>query len=152
VPFDSLDSDVAKLVGDLPVLIGVRLVNGKSITISDCEFDIAGAPVLTKGPISVFGAGIFATGQCSGLRIEGNQFSGPTVEKPSPFWTGFLLVPSVALNSSSESSSGTSYSAANGGTVVPSSLSDAIFEKNSFARSQMAALILGEAETVEFRR
>lgn len=229
----SLDPTIAALVENLVVSIGVRPVNCTGITIENCQFDFADFEEDISNANAVpFGVGIFASGPCTGLQVQNNQFAGI-----GDFLAGFLLAPSVsfkpatifrrppirfgeaapisetpvlaesaaapdvftekarsesagqfvatpkavkakaaklnpvleesgAINTTTETLSGlatlgnlqnilnlgtaTPNLAANGGTVVSSTLNDTTFKDNSFSGMTVAVFVLGKSEAVEF--
>ncbi len=207
----SLDPDVASIIQNLAVSIGVRMVGTTDIAIENCVFQLEAvlkqeAAVINQNALS-FGAGVFASGQNEGFTLQGSQFS-----ELGNFSTGFLLAPSASFaappapapapapptgvtgvvdkapitGTASEIAnsgtlkaraevvnlpttftsptlslsgtlkniltSGTSVSnlAANGGTVVPATIDEAVFRNNSFADMTVAVLVLGESGQVEF--
>ncbi len=55
--------------------IGIGLQDAETITIEDCQFLFANPATPAKGSLLVyFGAGIYASGNCSGLRLLSNRF------------------------------------------------------------------------------
>jgi hypothetical protein len=104
LPLTSLTADVASLLKGLLVSIGVRMVNASNVTISNCSFDLASTKQQEQQDDSaLFAAGIFASGENDGVRVEGNQFIPDTANKriygQQSFLTGFLLASSVSFGS-----------------------------------------------------
>jgi hypothetical protein len=96
----SIDSSVASMVQNLLVCIGIRIVNGISITITQCAFGLGyTSEKVSVDNSSLFAAGIFLNGQSSSLKIESNEFIARTVDRPSSdiFTTGVLLASSVSF-------------------------------------------------------
>ena len=96
----SIDSSVASMVQNLLVCIGIRIVNGISITITQCAFGLGyTSEKYSVDNSSLFAAGIFLNGQSSGLKIENNEFIARTIDRPSSeiFTTGVLLASSVSF-------------------------------------------------------
>jgi hypothetical protein len=177
VPVSSLDPDVQAVVNNLVVSIGVRPVNCSGLTVENCQFGFADFEEDIPNPnAQPFGVGIFASGQASGWRVSGTTFEGV-----GDFLAGILVAPEVVFASGSASASGlrakkeelaagsasalqsrihiilnlgtaTPQLAAGGGTVLPSSLNEAVFEENSFSGLTIGALVLGATQTVQFAR
>jgi len=159
----TLRTDVKALAG-LTVSIGVRAVNCTGLTIELCQFDFSALADLD----SAFGVGVFASGQCRQWRLAGNEFTGN-----GTFQAGFLLAPSVlSFNTPKkkpivinrgpsdtlvrgeafiENATATVVAASQGGKVVASSLSDAVFANNSFSELTVAALIHAQCQAVDFQ-
>lgn len=94
LPVTSLDPDVQTVVRNLQVSIGVRPVSCTALTIEKCRFQLGGPRDRAADNAIPFRVGVFAAGECSDWRLEGNEFLGAI-----PFAAGFLLAPSVSFNS-----------------------------------------------------
>jgi malectin (di-glucose binding ER protein)/uncharacterized protein DUF6519 len=88
----SLPPDMQVTVRNLVVSIGVRVVNGTSLSIRDCAFDFGDFEEDLSDKTG-FGAGVFGGGRNDGIVLEGNSFAGV-----GPFMVGYLLAPAVAFN------------------------------------------------------
>lgn len=120
VTLGNLPADAERALNNLYTSIGVRAVSCSSLTIEDCRFELPVLGVDAKQDTNLFGAGVFAAGDCSGLRLERNEFlwlgalrlaprgrlsSGTALNKGNyaasesinPFTAGYVLAPSVSL-------------------------------------------------------
>jgi malectin (di-glucose binding ER protein)/uncharacterized protein DUF6519 len=88
----SLPPDVQAIVRNLVVSIGVRVINGTTLSVTGCAFDF-GDFEEDLSDRTGFGVGIFGGGRNDGLVIEGNSFAGI-----GPFIAGYLLAPAVVFN------------------------------------------------------
>ncbi|MGH9586616.1 MAG: malectin domain-containing carbohydrate-binding protein, partial [Acidobacteriaceae bacterium] len=98
----AMPSDVASMAGSLVVSIGVRIINGSEITITDCAFGVASRGLASnqQRPSALFSAGIFASGQNDGIRVEGNQFIlnlRKEIITADNFIAGFVLSSTVSF-------------------------------------------------------
>jgi hypothetical protein len=91
-------SAIDAVAGNSYVSIGIRPVNCAALEISDCIFLFSAAeqPPATR---TVFGAGVFAAGDCPGLLLNRNQFLRPQVqgkdEGSEYVLAGYLLTPTL---------------------------------------------------------
>lgn len=143
LPISSFAPYVQSVVNKLAVSVAVRPISCSSLTIENCRFEFPDLRSRYKGTVDIFfdtiGVGIFAGGVCDGLELIGNVFEGG-----DGFGVGFLLCPAVAFTPPSINT----VSAAGGGQVLPATLDQAVFEKNSFTDLTIPALIIGECATV----
>jgi hypothetical protein len=71
----ALPSAVASMVQNLLVSIGVRIVNGKDISVQNCTLLLAdSAAALLTARTALFAAGIFLNGETGGLTVGGCEF------------------------------------------------------------------------------
>lgn len=102
LPVASMPADVATMVSGLIVSIGIRIIGSSEITVHNCAFGIASRSLASNQtkPTALFAAGIFASGQNDGIRIEGNQFI-PDLQKEiitsDNFLAGFVLASTVSF-------------------------------------------------------
>ncbi|HEY4989811.1 MAG TPA: DUF6519 domain-containing protein, partial [Opitutaceae bacterium] len=99
LPLTALDPDVAELAARITASIGVRLVSTEGVTIEDCAFtfpEFSDGFFLEAANFRQFplGIGIFASGEHTGLNVQGNEF---TATSGGGFSAGFLLAPSVSF-------------------------------------------------------
>ncbi|HEU5200743.1 MAG TPA: DUF6519 domain-containing protein [Ktedonobacterales bacterium] len=124
---------------DLSTSVGVRALQSAFLTVRDCRFTFS-----LSGRQNVFGAGIFAGGECQGLVVEGNQFSyaGQALQvfqQPLGLLFGLLITPSAIVQTqTSGTATGTNVPR---GTLVPSQVQGASFRNNQFAGLTAAALV-----------
>lgn len=167
VPVVSLGT-VQLVVNNLVVSIGVRPVNCSGLTIENCEFEFTGFEAgVSNQNAQLFGVGIFASGQSSDWRITGNTFEFANTPTIGNFMAGVLLAPQVTFNTPRQLQTGgtlpqpgganiftggtsTANLAVLGGTMLPSSLDEAVFERNSFSGLTIATLVMSVAEAVRF--
>ena len=97
LPIGSFGPYVQSQLNKLTVSIGVRPINCSSLTIENCLFEVSDPRTLyvnnPNAGADIFGAGIFAGGQCDDLRLVGNNFQGGIW-----FGAGYLHSPAVAFN------------------------------------------------------
>ena len=88
----------------LLVSIGIHIVNGSEVTIANCAFSLGySTEEYHQESSAILAAGIFASGQNDGFRIESNQFipqSAKLLHLQESFFTGFLLASTVSFVSS----------------------------------------------------
>lgn len=99
--FDALPAAIASQAKGLLVSIGIRILSGTGISITQCSFKLANSTSKVSPKLSSFlGAAIFLNGQSDSLHIEDNQFSQSSVRflrTAGLFSTGLLLAPSVSF-------------------------------------------------------
>jgi hypothetical protein len=175
----SLDPDVQAVVNNLVVSIGVRPVNCSGLTIENCQFGFADFEEDIPNPnAQPFGVGVFASGQAGNWRISGNTFegvgdflagilmapevtfasttvsaSGAPVARKKEELAGSSANPALSrIHVILNQGTAAPQLAAGGGSVLPSSLDEAVFEGNSFSGLTIGALVLGATQTVQFAR
>jgi len=100
LPIGSFGPYVQSQLNNLTVSIGLRPTSCSSLAIENCLFEFSNSRWIYAGrrfaSSDIFGAGIFAAGQCDGLSLVGNSFQGGIW-----FGVGFLQSPAVAFAPSS---------------------------------------------------
>jgi hypothetical protein len=120
----------------LAVAIGVSALGASDLSIANCSFQF---PDL--GQTSVFGAGIYASGEIKGLSLTGSSFAlapapttvpftglaqGASTEPPYQLTFGYLHLPTTAPASESTTTPGTGESASAGRAVESASAGRAV--------------------------
>jgi hypothetical protein len=92
LPLAALPPDVASVIRQLVVSIGVRAIDSTALSIKGCAFEFGDFEEDIPNKTG-FGIGVFGGGQNDGLILEGNTFGGV-----APFLAGYLLAPAVSFN------------------------------------------------------
>jgi Family of unknown function (DUF6519)/Malectin domain len=105
VATSSLSAAVASLVGNLLISIGIRVVNGTTITIKRCGFDLGYEPEAAYNQnTALFAAGVFLNGANETLKVEDCEFRPNDAKLSSlqnSFVTGVAMASSVSFANSS---------------------------------------------------
>ena len=150
---------------EVAVSIGIRTIHSSRLKIEDCRFDFSPQAAGRK-TVNTFAVGIFAGGQCTGLRVRRNSFikDAPSANQQNQkdLALGYVLAPSLQFDSTTQGltnaelrAQGETRQAATANTptahLLSSLLHDAAFQENEFSGLTLATLIWSETGAVEIR-
>jgi hypothetical protein len=152
LPLSSLAPAVATMLRGLLVSIGIRIVNGTNITVANCAFALGSSERGFQQQSNVLmAAGIFATGQNDGIKVEGNEFTAATTKVlrlKESFLTGFLLSSAVAFPAPIQIQAvDAQKTVATGGSAVPAEVAQKEVAAKTTAAQVNPAVVPAVSET-----
>jgi hypothetical protein len=142
---DELRGVAGRRFAEIFIALGVRALSASDLTICNCDF------VYPKiGDRDVYFVGILAAGAISGLRIRNNRFTGSS-DLTSAGTSNRLLYGYQQAPISTFTSKLTENFSAVSGSVLPSTLDDAVFEENYFTLLTSGVDITAGFGVFEFR-